>query len=941
MTPQPRHFRIFLSSPGDVASERALVLQVIDNLRTEPLLRDVILTPVAWDDPNSRTPMLAMKTPQQAIDEGLPKPSDCDIVVVIFWSRMGTPLDVDSHGKKLDGTMYLSGTEWEYFDAERGAKESRARRPLIVVYRRTERIALDPVDPLFDQKLEQWRRVEAFFREFHDPITGVFKKGFNEYVTPDGFRKAFETDIKVLLNRLIGEGSDGIHSGTAKTTEPVVLWTGSPFPGLRAFLPKDEPIFFGRGRETDALVKRVSESRFVAVVGASGSGKSSLVGAGLIPRLVNNAIDGSKDWKWLRFTPGGLGDNPFMALAAELKNLTERHGWNARQIADKLLSDPLAIEEIAAAALTDQPVWAELLLFIDQFEELFTLVKPEYVTPFASLLNVLAASKRVRVVVTLRSDFYHRCVDYPVLAELLRPGTFPLSVPDAFALLEMIERPAERAGLAFEADLPKRMVRDTGAEPGGLALLAYTLDELYERCKGKRTLSATDYDALEGVQGAIGTRAENTFTRLDSEAQAAFTSVFRNLVEVDERGTATRQRATLSRFTAGSALLISAFVEARLLTTSEDQQRVPLVEVAHEALLRKWGRLAVWIEATQDDLRLLRQIRNAAQEWEEEDRHPYLLWSHERLTLVYAMQKRLQPELNPVEQNFIEPERTRLLRELDKNDTTHARRRWIGERLANIGDMRSGIGLDEQGVLPQIDWLPVTPGGEIKINKKRFTVEPFYVAKYLTTYVQFQAFLDTPDGFNDDRWWEGIPDDYQKQAISPAVAQYNNSPRDSVSWYQAVAFSRWLDAKYRELDLFVRFPAGNWQIRLPTEWEWQWMAQNGTEDREYAWGTWDEHPRANTKEASIGERSIAVGMYVNGAAGCGALDVTGNLMEWCLNDHNPPDTISMSNKKDKVQRGGSFSFRHTVASTAHRLNYSPHNEGYHYGFRLVVAAVPF
>ena len=125
----------------------------------------------------------------------------------------------------------------------------------------------------------------------------------------------------------------------------------------------------------------------------------------------------------------------------------------------------------------------------------------------------------------------------------------------------------------------------------------------------------------------------------------------------------------------------------------------------------------------------------------------------------------------------------------------------------------------------------------------------------------------------------------QKAGNVRATQQYDNYPRDSVSWYQAVAFSRWLDAKYREHGVVSGSSrTGNWQIRLPTEWEWQWMAQNGTEAREYPWGKWDEHPRANTTEAGIGDRSTAVGMYPHGAAECGALDVAGNLFEWCLND---------------------------------------------------------
>jgi formylglycine-generating enzyme required for sulfatase activity len=208
--------------------------------------------------------------------------------------------------------------------------------------------------------------------------------------------------------------------------------------------------------------------------------------------------------------------------------------------------------------------------------------------------------------------------------------------------------------------------------------------------------------------------------------------------------------------------------------------------------------------------------------------------------------------------------------------------------------------------------------------------------------------VDAGDGFEDERWWQGFPKEYIKQAMSRAVAQYDNYPRDSVSWYEAVAFTRWLDAKYRELGLFeVLLPEGeglrmraDWQIRLPAEQEWQWLAQNGAEARKYPWGEWDDQPRANTTEAGIGDRSTAVGMYPHGRAECGALDVAGNLWEWCLNDYNKPEIIDgYSNGERKVLRGGSFSFNQYFAAASSRRNYLPYHWNYSYfGFRVVVAA---
>ena len=145
----PMRLRVFLASPGDVADERALARQVLERLPYDPLLRgQVVIEAVAWDQPGAGAPMLATMTPQAAIAAGLPKPSQCDIVVVVLWSRMGTPLPAEY--RKPDGSAYLSGTEWEYLDALEAAE--RSGKPEVLVYRRTEDALAEPDDPEFEDK---------------------------------------------------------------------------------------------------------------------------------------------------------------------------------------------------------------------------------------------------------------------------------------------------------------------------------------------------------------------------------------------------------------------------------------------------------------------------------------------------------------------------------------------------------------------------------------------------------------------------------------------------------------------------------------------------------------------------------------------------------------------------------------------------------------------
>ena len=231
------------------------------------------------------------------------------------------------------------------------------------------------------------------------------------------------------------------------------IWPGSPFPGLRRFNPEDAPIFFGRHREIKGLLRKLADptNRFIAVLGASGSGKSSLVAAGLIPQLQANAIAGSQDWPWLELTPGGAEGDPYPILTARLEPVLQSQGWRGPEILKTLRAEQgYGLIELAEKVLARRPAQAELLLFVDQFEELFTLTRDALRQPFVQLLTTTARSSRVRVVATLRADFFHRCLDCPGLDRLLREGSYPLGPPGPGALYEMMTGPAAKAGLEFD-----------------------------------------------------------------------------------------------------------------------------------------------------------------------------------------------------------------------------------------------------------------------------------------------------------------------------------------------------------------------------------------------------------------------------------------------------------------------------------------------------------
>lgn len=944
------YIKVFISSPGDVNDERKIALEVIEQLPYQPVFRDkVAFRIVAWDKPGADTSMRATMTPQDAINRGLPKPSECDIVVVLFWSRLGTPF-TDREGKNFE-----SGTHWEMLDAI----DSERSRDRTVIYRRTEEVLFKATE---SDKLEQYNRLTTFFESdmFYD--SGRIKRGVNQYEKPENFRTKFTSHFQELVLEVLEASgnhplenslSDEYPDNENVTTIAPVEWDAdnSPFPGLRAFKEDDAPIFFGRGREIDELVGLVEANRFSAVVGASGSGKSSLVSAGLLPRLRINAIEGSKDWLVMRMTPG---NEPLVNLYNAMLETFPQFKSNpmeARRIKQNFVADlhesPETLIDICLSGLETAPDWTEVVLYIDQFEELFTLSSEDDKQAIAKLLEAIARSDRVRAIVTMRHDFYHKAIENQTLAELFRGTSFSLSTPKRDALREMIERPAERAGLGFDAGLVDTILDDTGDEPGNLALMAYALDELY-KLDDDRHLTQAEYRQLGGVRGAIGVRAHNIFEELDEESKKTVLTSFRYLISIAPDGTPTRKRALLNTFQADEQLaqVINQFIDARLLVAqAEDNTENPTVEVAHEALFSAWQHLSSWIGIAQKDIEVIQEMKRATLAWKRNKYSDAYRWSHERLKDVYRAINILgidiKTELTKLERAFLEAEQERLYRELEVITTTHQRRYDIGERLSRIGDYREGIGVKDD--LPDIAWLPVTGStGKYKFEFGEFEVPDLFIAKYLITTVQMQTFLDS-DWDNSD-WWQGFPKRFQQQQFGSVTNGNDNAPRDTVSWYQSVAFGRWLNHQMDGLEL--SHPSGktlrvgdNAQIRIPTEWQWQWTAMNGNEKWEYPWGKWDDYARANTTEAGIGKRSMAVGMYPHGIAECKTLDMSGNLWEWCANNYDNPEIIDPADTDSKARRGGAFHDSMDYASCTSRYISSPRSGYYSFGCRLVVSSI--
>jgi WD40 repeat protein/transcriptional regulator with XRE-family HTH domain len=395
----------------------------------------------------------------------------------------------------------------------------------------------------------------------------------------------------------------------------------NPYKGLRAFQEADAPDFFGRETLTAHLLTRLAETtelaRFLAVVGPSGSGKSSVVRAGLLPALRAGAVPGSARWTIVEMIPGA---HPLEELEAVLLRVAVNPPTT---LLDQLQADTRGLLRAVKRVLPQDPA-VELLLVIDQFEEVFTLLEDEAArVHFLDSLYVAVAdpSSRLRVVITLRADFYDRPLLYPPMAELLRARTElvpPMPVED---LERAIVRPAARVGAGLEPELVTAIIADVGTQPGVLPLVQYALTELYERTAGPN-LELAAYRASGSVQGALGRRAEEIYAALAPAEQEATRQLFLRLITLGEGAEDTRRRvrlaevASLSREPGLMQRVVERFARYRLLTLDRDPATGgATVEVAHEALLRAWERLREWLDASRNDLRLQRQLGAAAGEW--------------------------------------------------------------------------------------------------------------------------------------------------------------------------------------------------------------------------------------------------------------------------------------------------------------------------------------
>ena len=471
----------------------------------------------------------------------------------------------------------------------------------------------------------------------------------------------------------------------------------SPYKGLNYFEESDTDLFVGREALTTQLVERVLSltssgvphpARFLAVVGASGSGKSSLVRAGLIPALRWHKK--SSDWNIHILTPTA---HPLESLAV---SLTDEKG---SVTATAILMDDLARDSRSLQIFAKRKLGLEkntrILLVIDQFEELFALCRSEEERS-SFISNLLTAASEVDgpviVVITLRADFYAHCANYIQLREALAQNQEYIGAMKDEELRRAIEEPARRGRWEFEDGLVDLLLHDVGHEPGALPLLSHALLETWQKRRG-RTLTLSGYTSSGGVRGAIAETAEAVFAdRFTHEQREVARRIFLRLTELgDETSTGdTRRRANFNELILKpedketTQTVLKALADARLITTSEDA-----VEVAHEALIREWPTLRSWLEDNREDLRLHRHLTDASHEWDSLNRDADVLYRGARLTQAQEWSVTHEEEMNALEREFLAASIEAREHEAIERETQRQRELEAAQKLAESEKQRA------------------------------------------------------------------------------------------------------------------------------------------------------------------------------------------------------------------------------------------------------------
>ncbi|SUS07583.1 Sulphatase-modifying factor protein [uncultured Defluviicoccus sp.] len=984
--------RIFISSPGDVAEERDIARRLIDSeLPKRPAFRErVALVPVAWDDPAARIPMLATQTPQESVNDARPRPADCDIVVVILWARMGTPLPETI--RKPDGAPYLSGTEWEYEDAKSSKREP---KPVVLVYRRTEKPKLDIDDPEFEEKRSQYRHVGEFFARFRN-ADGSIAGGINEYATPAELKTLLERQLEDIIYRrlpdtgerapvaatipdayvdwlrrtyadvsLLGQERQQSHAVTLShvyvpaATQTTIRWSiAFMTPGVRS-------------RIIPLLQRLDAESLYVPA--AAGAGKSTFCRWAVLQSIAGTDIAHPvpAPEEFAEQVPANLRCRlpvliPLRDFHQEMDCGRGRRVWHRGQLEKAMAAwlDALQPPGLTGALLLAHLNAGSAFLLLDGLDEVPVSETRDGVTGYprdlllSGLAEALPAWLKAGNRVLLTSRPYgldevglHRL---GLSAAPLEPLPEPLrdlfvarwfhalgkeeQTPGLIAtirgrddLAPLVDNPMLLTALCVLYDSGGRLPEDRYQLYRRIVdnvLYHRFRDEVREREPARARLEAIALGMHEGDAGS---------PRLSPEAEISYLDIER-LLRAFAAADSSYERGRVEPVAQREDLLTRSGL---LLPRPNDRAAFYHLSVqeflAAERMLR-----------TRDDLVPVFRERAAVAEW----RATLLFlfagkiasktprWGADLLARLVENEDRAAVKANPAPAVFIgEALELCLAKKYAVPDALAERfRRLTLDAIEDEVELKSrqalGLCLGRLGD-PRIRSLRdpeayvEMPAGRYPYGEEGKTVEiaePFRIGRYPVTNGQYAEFIEA-GGYRERRWWSADGWAWRQQEKVNESLWWGDR-RWNAPNQPVVGVSFW------EAEACSAWAGG----RLPSEQQWE-AAARGPKHHQYPWGDDWEDGICNTNGAALGVTS-PVGLFPRSRQGeLGIEDLAGNVWEWCasLYGHNDKKKSDVS----RVLRGGSWFHAPNAARSASRVPDRPNVRDDDFGFRVVCSSPIF
>ena len=848
-------------------------------------------------------------TDQRPVEKCLKDVETADIYVGLFAFRYGY-IPPEQHNNPKG----LSITELEYRCADANKK---------------------PCLMFVVQDTTPWSRV------LDDAHTGVDRgeriKALRQHLLTEKLASQFasphelSTLVLAAVTKYLDEHKQPESTKKQESVEATLTWDieklGSPYPGLMHFTQKYASVFFGRKVDVRAVLDRMHgpDGRFIIVSGDSGVGKSSLVDAGILPKLVEGSLPGGEPCECVRIVPSQRQD-PWSSLLVALGSLVTRAGLRPDEIVQQLNQSPNTLSELLVKILKEGIAGRALVLFLDQMEELFTAQDATKTRQFLAGLYRAAQEKTVWVVATIRSDHLHHCHGHTEMRMVLgSKGHHPLGPIEPFMLEDLITHPARCAGLHIDHDLVKRIVHEAGSDPGNLPIFAFLLNQLFEK-RRDHELTTEGYLALGKVAGAVKQHAERVEAELEkkegSKVLALLPQLFQSLVTVNADGVPTRRRPLRSAFPSEMNRLLTVLIDARLLRT-EGEDAGATLSISHEKLFEAWPSLKTFVEANKKQLIDQRLLESRAQKWEEMGKPWFDGLASGR---EYQDFRRSMTAATPLTKAYLD---------------ASARARWmqagvIGIVLLLVTGVASwlwstGLTVEHAFLRTQSQFMsihltptmePVPAGtfrqGDSERSDERpaheVAIKTFAMGRYEVTFEEYDRFAIAEGKRlpSDEGWGRG------------------KRPVINVSWEDAKAYVKWLSMQTGK------------SYRLPTESEWEYVARSGAKQEVWA-GTSSEE---ELKKYAVyrGDRTEPVGSKRPNSLQLH--DLSGNVWEWvedCWHENykeGPINGVAWLETNDgncdqRVFRGGSWIDAPEVLRASFRFRDLADLRFYIIGFRLV------